>query len=91
MDYAAKAAVYFDKMGLAMLLYRDGKEAPLASTPFADNIADVLTYYDQSHCRGTDLQLPFHAVAGLTLGLGQTKDSAVQGKQATHDGNITSD
>lgn len=70
-------------MGCAMLLYRDGREAPLVSTPFADNLADVLTYYARSHCRGTDLQLPPHAITGLTLGLGQTKDSTVQGKQAT--------
>lgn len=30
------------------------------------------------HTRGTDLKLPKKAVAGLTLGLGQTKDSTVQ-------------
>lgn len=30
------------------------------------------------HTRGTDLKLPKYATAGLTLGLGQTKDTTVQ-------------
>lgn len=37
-----------------------------------------LSLKDIRHTRGTDLKLPKYAVAGLTLGLGQTKDSTVQ-------------
>lgn len=64
-----------------MLMYRDGKETPLAATPFFGNLSGVLVYYDEARTRGTDLQLPANAIAALTLGLGQNKDSTVQGEQ----------
>jgi len=57
------------------------RETPLAATPYSNNLNDVLVYYDESHTRGTDLQLPTDAQAVLTLGLGQAKDATVQGKK----------
>jgi len=79
-DPQAQAAVYFHK-GKAMVRYRQGRIAPLIATPFADNLEDCLVYIDEAHTRGTDMKLPQLALGAVTLGLGQTKDHTVQGKQ----------
>ncbi|KAL9113483.1 MAG: hypothetical protein Q9227_002524 [Pyrenula ochraceoflavens] len=77
-DTGAPAAVYFDSNNKAMVLYRNDRKVPLVSSPFAENLGEALLYLDEAHTRGTDLKLPREACAGLTLGLGQTKDHTVQ-------------
>ncbi|CAG8953309.1 hypothetical protein HYFRA_00003516 [Hymenoscyphus fraxineus] len=75
---SALACVYFDKGNQAKVLYRKGHEVPLIASTYADDLGDCLVYLDEAHTRGTDLKFPPTAVAALTLGMGQTKDSTVQ-------------
>jgi hypothetical protein len=77
-DYEAAAAVYFDDDHRVWALYRTGKCIPLVASPFVDNLDRCVVYLDESHCRGTDLKFPPHAVAALTLGQHLTKDALVQ-------------
>ncbi|CAG8973686.1 hypothetical protein HYALB_00002252 [Hymenoscyphus albidus] len=74
----ALACVFFNKDNKPFVLYRQGHQVPLLATPYADDLTDCLVYLDEAHTRGTDLKFPANAVAALTLGLGQTKDSTVQ-------------
>ncbi|KAF2104829.1 hypothetical protein NA57DRAFT_30565 [Rhizodiscina lignyota] len=77
-DTEPPAAVYFNSENKLYVYYRGGNICPLAATPFAENLSDCLIYLDESHCRGTDLRLPANAKGALTLGIGLSKDSAVQ-------------
>ena len=79
-DHEALAAVFFNAENKLMVLYRNGVQAPLVATPFAENLENCLVYLDEAHTRGTDLKMPLRAIGALTLGLGQTKDHTVQGK-----------
>lgn len=49
---------------------------PFNLKPF--NLANAVEKFDQAHTRGTDLKLPVTCRGGLTLGVGQTKDTTVQ-------------
>ena len=80
-DWKAPAAVYFDEDNKPTVMSRSGSRLPLVATPYAENLGEVLIYLDQSHTRGTDLNIPSNATGALTLGLGQTKDATVQGKK----------
>ncbi|KAL8785599.1 MAG: hypothetical protein Q9213_003253 [Squamulea squamosa] len=77
-DTEAEAAVYFGKDERARVVYRDGKNQPLAASPFLDNLGACVVYLDEAHTRGVDLKMPPGAVAALTLGAMQTKDHTVQ-------------
>lgn len=77
-DIDAAAAVYFDDDHRAWVLYRTGSRTPLLASPFADTLDRCVVYLDESHCRGTDLKLPVHGKAALTLGQHLTKDALVQ-------------
>lgn len=77
-DNDAAAAVYFDDDHRAWVLYRTGNRTPLLASPFADSLDRCVVYLDESHCRGTDLKLPVHGKAALTLGQHLTKDALVQ-------------
>lgn len=77
-DNTAEAAVYFNDGNKLYVHYRNGNSLPLAVTPFADDLNGVLIYLDHAHCRGTDLRFHEKAKGAMTLGLGLTKDSAVQ-------------
>lgn len=76
----APAAVYF-KENKPMVLYQHSSEMPLLASPYADDLGDCLVYIDEAHTRGTELKMPTEAKGALTLGLSQTKDHTVQGKQ----------
>lgn len=67
-DHEASAAVFFDSKDRATVLYPKGRTVPLVATPFAEDLERCLVYFDESHCRGTDLKLPVNARAALTLG-----------------------
>ncbi|UPX20197.1 uncharacterized protein EKO05_0010437 [Ascochyta rabiei] len=77
-DTDAAAAVYFDDDHRAWVLYRTGNRTPLLVSPFSDGLERCVVYVDESHCRGTDLKLPVHGRAALTLGQHLTKDALVQ-------------
>ncbi|KAL8894689.1 MAG: hypothetical protein Q9192_004123, partial [Flavoplaca navasiana] len=77
-DTQAEAAVFFGVDERARVVYRDGKEQPLAASPFLDNLGACVVYLDEAHTRGVDLKMPPQAVAALTLGVMQTKDHTVQ-------------
>jgi len=75
----AQAAVFFDSQNELCVLSRDGRKEPLLISPFAKQMDQCLVYLDESHTRGTDLRLPPHYRAIVTLGPGLTKDRLVQG------------
>jgi hypothetical protein len=77
-DMKAPAAVYFNNVDVAMIVYRQGTTMPLLVSPFADDLSGVLVYIDESHCRGTDLMLPDNASGALTLGISLQKDTLIQ-------------
>lgn len=79
-DHEAEAAVFFGEDDRARVLYKDGKSQPLAGSPFLNNLGACVVYLDEAHTRGVDLKMPANAIAGLTLGIQQTKDHTVQGR-----------
>jgi hypothetical protein len=83
-DHRPGAALYFGKDNRARIVYRTGKDVPLVASTFADDLGGCLIYLDEAHTRGTDLKLPTNSRGALTLGLGQTKDHTVQGKQSIY-------
>lgn len=46
-DNEAEAAVFFGEDGRARILYRDGKQQPLAGSPFFNNLESCLVYLDE--------------------------------------------
>jgi hypothetical protein len=80
-DWGAHGAVYFGDDNKPWVVYRNNKRVPLFASPFADDMRACVVYLDEAHTRGTDLKLPPDALGALTLGLSQTKDHTVQGKQ----------
>ena len=51
------AALYFNENDRPIILYHNGKELPLYSSPFANDLTNCLVYLDESHTRGIDLKL----------------------------------
>lgn len=51
-DHEAAAAVYFNEEHRAMVIYGKGKDIPLVTSPFADDLDECVVYIDESHCRG---------------------------------------
>lgn len=45
-DTEAEAAVYFGEDGRARVLYHDGKQQPLAGSPFFNNLGSCLVYLE---------------------------------------------
>lgn len=74
------SVVFFGEDGRARVVYKDGKQQPLAVSPFLSNLGACVVYLDEAHVRGVDLKMPANAVAALTLGIMQTKDHTVQGR-----------
>jgi hypothetical protein len=84
-DEDARAGVYFDSKNRAWVKYRGRRDViPLLASPFADNLNGCVVYLDQAHTRGVDLKFPPDAQGAVTLSLGQTKDSTVQGQSFEH-------
>ncbi|OAA53143.1 hypothetical protein ISF_08984 [Cordyceps fumosorosea ARSEF 2679] len=78
-DPQAEGAVYFGANSQIMVRSRFQKDPmPLIASPFAGDLEKCVVYIDEGHTRGTDLNLPSNAKGAVTLGLGQTKDQAVQ-------------
>ncbi|KAF9005289.1 hypothetical protein BDZ89DRAFT_1080195 [Hymenopellis radicata] len=74
-----EAVVFFSKTDELMVLRRDGTKELLNSSPYRQHLPNCLVYLDDAHTRGTDLKLPLHWKAAVTLGRKVTKDRLVQG------------
>ncbi|KAL0573625.1 hypothetical protein V5O48_008337 [Marasmius crinis-equi] len=73
------AAVFFDERDELEVMTRDGATELLSLSPFHDHFDDCVVYLDDAHTRGTDLRLPTHWKACVTLGPKVTKDRLAQG------------
>ncbi|KAK0456871.1 hypothetical protein EV421DRAFT_1755305 [Armillaria borealis] len=76
---SVSAAIYFDDADELMVLDRDGIAKALFLSPFKYQLDKCVVYLDEAHTRGTDLKLPIHFRAAVTLGANVTKDRLVQG------------
>ncbi|KAL1893975.1 hypothetical protein Sste5346_006116 [Sporothrix stenoceras] len=74
---AAEAVVFFDD-DLLSVVDRRGRVEPLQASPYAKHLDVCLVFLDEAHTRGTDLRLPTHYRAAVTLGADLTKDRLVQ-------------
>ena len=74
-----EAVVFFDDSDQLVVMSRDGSIEPLASSQFNDKLDVCGIYLDDAHTRGTDIKLPTHFRAAVTLGPHLTKDRLVQG------------
>ncbi|KAM7220102.1 hypothetical protein V8F06_004430 [Rhypophila decipiens] len=72
------AVIFFDDRDELSVLTRNGFVNPFLTSPFAIHTDRCLVFLDQAHTRGTDLKLPDHYRAAVTLGPGVTKDTLVQ-------------
>ena len=79
-DDDVEAAVFFDGGDELIVLKRDGTTEPLRSSPYRQRLCNCVVYLDDAHTRGTDLKLPRHWKAAVTLGRKVTKDRLVQGQ-----------
>ncbi|PPQ73450.1 hypothetical protein CVT26_010200 [Gymnopilus dilepis] len=74
------AGVFFDDADHLAVIGKDGAVERLYSSPFYQRLDECIVYLDDAHTRGTDLKLPRHYRAAVTLGPKVTKDRLVQGK-----------
>jgi hypothetical protein len=72
------AVIFFNDQDELSVLTRNGIVDSFLTTPFATHTDRCLVFLDQAHTRGTDLKLPDHYRAAVTLGPGVTKDTLVQ-------------
>ncbi|KAI9824844.1 MAG: hypothetical protein M1819_000796 [Sarea resinae] len=73
-----KAVVFFNDDDELSVLDRTGRIELLQTSPFAEQLDVCLVILDEAHTRGTDLRLPKHYRAAVTLGPCLTKDRLVQ-------------
>ena len=82
------AAIFFNEDDeLTVVTQHQTNLEPFHSSPFRQRLDECVVYIDDAHTRGTDLKLPRHARALVTLGPRVTKDRLVQG-QSAQKGNI---
>ncbi len=77
-----QAVVFFNDSDELSVLDRKGNIEPLQISSFAKQLDVCIIFLDEAHTRGTDLRLPPHYRAAVTLGPNLTKDRLVQGKSA---------
>lgn len=73
-----EAVVYFNDHDELFVLDRKGTTENLRTSPYAEQLGRCLVFLDQAHTRGTDLKLPDHYRAAVTLGPDLTKDGLAQ-------------
>ncbi|KAK5400772.1 hypothetical protein LTR06_011264 [Exophiala xenobiotica] len=73
-----QAVVFFDEDDELVVLDQRGRIEPLQTSPFASQLDVCLVFLDEAHTRGTDLRLPEHYKAAVTLGPHLTKDRLIQ-------------
>jgi hypothetical protein len=74
------AAIFFNDSDHLTVMTPDGTVESFISSPFSRQLDQCIVYLDDSHTRGTDLNLPEGMRAAVTLGPRVTKDRLVQGK-----------
>ena len=74
-----EAVVFLDDSDQLVVMNRDRSIEPLVSSQFNDKLDVCGIYLDDAHTRGTDLKLPTHFRAAVTLGPQLAKDRLVQG------------
>lgn len=79
-DGRVQAVVFFNDKDELYVLDRKGRAEPLQISPFAKQLESCYVFLDEAHTRGTDLKLPQHYRAAVTLGADLPKDKLVQGK-----------
>jgi hypothetical protein len=75
----ADAVIFFNDRDELSIVTRDSVVEPFLTSPFPTQTDRCLVFLDQAHTRGTDLKLPDHYRAAVTLGPSVTKDTLVQG------------
>ncbi|KAL8377073.1 hypothetical protein RB595_007964 [Gaeumannomyces hyphopodioides] len=73
-----KACVFVDDKDVLQVVDLQGHTEPLQTSPFDRQLDVCLVFLDEAHTRGTDLKLPEHYRAALTLGANLTKDRLTQ-------------
>ncbi|KAI5927230.1 hypothetical protein F4810DRAFT_649849 [Camillea tinctor] len=77
-DHEKEAVVFFDDADDLCVLDHQGCVEKLQTSPYYRQLDLCLVFLDEAHTRGTDLKLPEHYRAIVTLGAGLTKDRLVQ-------------
>jgi hypothetical protein len=80
MEQKEEAVVFFNDDDELCVIDRSGRVEPFRASPYADRLDVCLIFLDEAHTRGTDLKLPKHYRAAVTLGANLTKDRLVQGR-----------
>ncbi|KAI3325697.1 hypothetical protein HD806DRAFT_552951 [Xylariaceae sp. AK1471] len=73
-----EAVVFFNVHDELSVLDRKGRIEPLQVSPYINQLDLCLVFLDEAHTRGTELKLPRHYRAAVTLGANLTKDRLVQ-------------
>ncbi|KAE8316019.1 hypothetical protein BDV41DRAFT_562572 [Aspergillus transmontanensis] len=73
-----QAVIFCDVNDDLSVMDRKGRIESLQTSPFAKQLDVCYVFLDEAHTRGTDLKLPEHYRAAVTLGANLTKDRLVQ-------------
>ncbi|KAE8329839.1 hypothetical protein BDV39DRAFT_202784 [Aspergillus sergii] len=73
-----QAVIFSDDNDDLSVMDRKGRIESLQTSPFAKQLDVCYVFLDEAHTRGTDLKLPEHYRAAVTLGANLTKDRLVQ-------------
>ncbi|PHH60875.1 hypothetical protein CDD81_1080 [Ophiocordyceps australis] len=77
-DDEKEAVVFFNDADELCVLDRLGQVQALHTSPYEQQLDVCLVFLDEAHTRGTDLKLPTHYRAAVTLGANLTKDKLIQ-------------
>jgi hypothetical protein len=75
-----EAVVFFNEHDDLCVVDRKGHTEHLQTSPYSRQLDVCVVFLDEAHTRGTDLKLPEHYRAAVTLGANLTRDKLVQGK-----------
>lgn len=79
-DESVQAVIYFDDKEEMVILDVGESVESFWTSPYSGQLDTCLVFLDEAHTRGTDLKLPQHYKAAVTLGANLTKDRLVQGQ-----------
>ena len=83
-DHQVRAVIFVNDVDELSALDRGGRVELLQTSSYSSRLDECLVFLDEAHTRGTDLKLPKHYRAAVTLGANLTKDRLVQGKHDNH-------
>ena len=79
-----EAIVFFDDQDKLVIMSQEGVIESFESSQFSQKLDVCAVYLDDTHTRGTDLNLPKNFRAVVTLGPHLNKDRLVQGRPLQH-------